>query len=358
MTARRWRLWRSDDSGASLVFALVFITVISLVVIAVLSLADASMRATIKLRGQAAESAAAEGAANVAVNALRESTYTGSGGCFGGTSELSVPSSQLPGPETMSALVSCTPDSTMSQFPLGAPAQAILSTANDSLPGIAVNDHAPSAPNGAATPNAGLRVSGNIYSNAALFVGAQAQLVAEGGGVVRARRGCLRPPGIITTFPFVTPAGTITPNPTTAQCNSSSVPTTCPQCAAAVGRQPVRPASAAGACVCADHDIHAGSLYRCGGAHQPDLRVGLRREHDLPLPARHLLLRLHADHAQRNLWGDYRVAFHPVQVADQQGIPHRRNPDAAHRRRYSATDAQLVQVAGAHGGEWLGALCG
>jgi len=228
MTARRWRLWRSDDSGASLVFALVFITVISVVVIAVLSLADASMRATIKLRGQAAESAAAEGAANVAINALRESTYTGSGGCFGGSSELSVPSSQLPGPETMSALVSCTPDSTLSQFPLGAPAQALLSTANDILPGIAVNDFLPSATNGAAAPNAGLRVSGNIYSNAAISVGAQAQLVAEGGGIVRARRSCILLNGIITTFPFVTPPGTITP---TAQCNNSSVPTTCPQCA-------------------------------------------------------------------------------------------------------------------------------
>ena len=226
MSGRRMRLWRSDDTGASLVFALVFITVISLLVIAVLSFADANMRATVKLRGQAAETAAAEGAANVAINALRESTYTGGGGCFGGTSDLSVPSSQLPGPGTTSALVSCAPDSTMAQFPLGAPAQAILATATDVLPAITVNDSA----NGASAPNAGLRVNGNIYSNAGLLVTAQAQLVAEGGGVVRARSGCLLPPGIITTFPFVTPAGTITPNPSSAQCSVS--PTfPCPECA-------------------------------------------------------------------------------------------------------------------------------
>ncbi len=236
MNARRMRLWRSDDTGASLVFALVFISVISILVISVLSLADANLRATIKLRDQAAEASAAEGAANVAINALRESTYTGGGGCFGGTSDLSVPSSQLPGPSTVSALVSCTPDPTMAQFPLGAPAQAILATANDILPGITVND----AANGASAPNAGLRVSGNIYSNAGLLVTARAQLVAEGGGVVRARSGCLLPPGVISSFPFVTLPGSITPNPSSAQCNVG--PTfPCPEC--------VEPASVAGLAV-------------------------------------------------------------------------------------------------------------
>ena len=96
----------------------------------------------------------------------------------------------------------------------------------------------------------------------------------------------------------------------------------------AVGRQPGHPPAAASAGVCAHHDVHAGPLYRCGGAQQPHLRVGLRREHDLPLPARHLLLRLLADHAQPYLWGDHRDAYHPVQVDDQQRIPHRRNPGA------------------------------
>ena len=175
-------------------FALVFITVISVVVIAVLSLADASMRATIKLRGQAAEAAAAEGAANIAINALRESTYTGAGGCFGGTSDLSVPSSQLPGPDTMSALVSCTPDSTMAQFPLGAPAQAILSTATDSLPGIAVNRR--SSANGAATPDAGLRVSGNIYSNAGFSLAPRHNWWPRAAELSGRGTACLRPPGV------------------------------------------------------------------------------------------------------------------------------------------------------------------
>ena len=221
-------------------FALVFITVISIVVIAVLSLADASMRATIKLRGQAAESAAAEGAANVAVNALRESTYTGAGGCFGGTSELSVPSSQLPGPDTMSALVSCTPDSTMAQFPLGAPAQAILSTANDMLPGIAVNDPAMQWCEPRRTPACASAATSTPTRD--LLVGAQAQLVAEGGGVVRARNGCLLPPGITHDLSVRHACRNDYSQPPSAQCNSSTVPLTCPQCAQPSRREPGRPA--------------------------------------------------------------------------------------------------------------------
>ena len=45
---------RSDDSGAALILALVFITVVAVVVAVVLSFADSSFRTTMALRDQAA----------------------------------------------------------------------------------------------------------------------------------------------------------------------------------------------------------------------------------------------------------------------------------------------------------------
>jgi hypothetical protein len=236
MRARCPRLWRGEDTGASLIFALVFITVVSLVVAAVLGLADASMRSVISHRSVAAESAAAEGAANIAMNALRKSTYTGSGGCFGNTSSLSVPSSELPGPEPVSALVSCTSDPLLAVFPLGAPAQTILTTAlpqialppplpplNDPLPGFALHDVA----NGPTPPPSGLRVAGNIYSSSRIRVNADANLTAEGAGVaIRAAAFCERPTVTYSLFPRKTSQGTVSP-----PCTIGTVPSSCPQCA-------------------------------------------------------------------------------------------------------------------------------
>ena len=98
---RRLRLVRQGDRGASLVLALVFITVLSLVLMSVFAFADTSMLATIKLRSQTSESAAAEGAAQAAINALRKNGYNGnSAGCFGGATTLylnkiSLPSGQV-----------------------------------------------------------------------------------------------------------------------------------------------------------------------------------------------------------------------------------------------------------------------
>ena len=85
MTPRRFCVRPHDDRGTSLVLALVFITVLSLVLMSVLAFADTSMRSTIALRSQTSETAAAEGAAQAAINALRKGTYNGnSAGCFGG----------------------------------------------------------------------------------------------------------------------------------------------------------------------------------------------------------------------------------------------------------------------------------
>ena len=84
MTPKRFCIRPGDDRGASLVLALVFVTVVSLVIMATLTFADTSMRATIALRGNVAQTAAAQGAAQVAINELRTSTYVGTdGNCFG-----------------------------------------------------------------------------------------------------------------------------------------------------------------------------------------------------------------------------------------------------------------------------------
>jgi hypothetical protein len=223
MTPRRFCIRPYDDRGTSLVLALVFITVVSLVVMAVLTFADVSMRTTLALRSQVVENAAAEGAANLAINNLRRGTYGGDGNCFG-LNPLSVPSSVFQASlGVVSASVTCEPDTAIGEFPLGTPAQAILTMSTGSLPGLTVTDSNLAIPPVAA----GVKASGSVYSNAKVYVGAEANLTAQDGGVVRARTGCDLQS---VTIPFVgTFRGTITTNPTTAQCNVAT-PFTCPQC--------------------------------------------------------------------------------------------------------------------------------
>ena len=70
---------RGDERGTSLVYALLFTTIIAVVIAAVIGLASTNLRATRALRQQAAEAAAADGAAKVAINTLRVGDYNGSG---------------------------------------------------------------------------------------------------------------------------------------------------------------------------------------------------------------------------------------------------------------------------------------
>ncbi|GAA4807655.1 hypothetical protein ACFQ0K_02290 [Nocardioides caeni] len=68
--ARRLKSSR-DDSGAILIIALIITTVIAVVVSALLTRGDGSLRATVQLRQVAGSTYAADGAAQVAINALR-----------------------------------------------------------------------------------------------------------------------------------------------------------------------------------------------------------------------------------------------------------------------------------------------
>jgi Tfp pilus assembly protein PilX len=77
------RISRKDDSGAALVLALIVVTVVAIVTAVVLSFADTSLRTTVNLRDQAASAATADGAAQIAINALRTGNYNGvSNNCF------------------------------------------------------------------------------------------------------------------------------------------------------------------------------------------------------------------------------------------------------------------------------------
>jgi hypothetical protein len=100
-----------DDTGATLVFALIFITVVAVGVGAVLTLVDANLRSTTALRAQAAEAAAADGAANLAINALRRGTYVAGADCFGGGVPLTLSNFYTPqGGTTGSVAVDCEQD--------------------------------------------------------------------------------------------------------------------------------------------------------------------------------------------------------------------------------------------------------
>ena len=120
---RSWASWAvarrirtaGGDRGATLILALVFITVIAVAIAGVLSVALANVRATTALREQAAQAAAAEAAAQIAINELRRGTYTGaSAACFGDTDTLTLP----PLPDgTTAAAVQCTYNSGVSSVP-------------------------------------------------------------------------------------------------------------------------------------------------------------------------------------------------------------------------------------------------
>jgi hypothetical protein len=103
------RLRRGDDSGAALLLALIIVTVVAVVTSVVLTFADTNLRVTVNaVRPQAATAANADGAAQIAVNTLRNSTYVSGPNCFGANKPtLSLPNFPAAG---SSAYVTCSAD--------------------------------------------------------------------------------------------------------------------------------------------------------------------------------------------------------------------------------------------------------
>jgi hypothetical protein len=169
---------RRTDDGAALVIALIFITVVAVIMAAVLAFADTNLRTTIALRGEAAAGANADGAAQVAINTLRRGSYAGTGNCFS-SAELQLSNVYQPptGPAD-SAAVTCAPD-TVENDPnvtvsaLNRPANAIL-TVSQGLE-VDVNGHG------------SLKVDGGVFSNST--IGVEHGTLAVDGPVI-ARGSC------------------------------------------------------------------------------------------------------------------------------------------------------------------------
>jgi len=157
-----------DETGAALVIALIFITVVAVVTSVVLSFSDASLRATVELRKQASAASTADGAAQVAINALRKGSYTNAGGqgCFGAGDTMLI--SDFPTNGAGSVFVDCSTDETSgtaSAGPLNSdntPSKAILTLGRSDLEGISVT----STTNAVET----MQVMGGVHSNSRVDV--------------------------------------------------------------------------------------------------------------------------------------------------------------------------------------------
>ncbi|MFJ9783057.1 hypothetical protein ACIRSS_25985 [Amycolatopsis sp. NPDC101161] len=155
---------RHDDRGAALPLVLVLVTVVAVVLGAVLSFAETSVRTTVNLRDQASAAYTADGALQAAINEIRNSGFTGAPGqhCFGASDTLTLPSFD----GTDSAAVSCTADpaKVLIQCPslsaCNRPGNAILTLGTGGEDGVTIQQ-----PTGSS-----FRVHGIVYSNSTINV--------------------------------------------------------------------------------------------------------------------------------------------------------------------------------------------
>jgi hypothetical protein len=189
------RIRRADDDGAALILVLVIVTVLALGLAALLSFSDTSLRTTIALRDQGTAAYNADGATQAAINNIRNSTYNGSGNCFGSGNSLNVPYGNG------AATVTCTPDpaKVLIQCPslsqCNRPGNAILTIGT--IPGEdGVNIQQPTGST--------FRVHGTIFSNS-LNTGANGKSINVVNGTLQtntrvyARGDCTA--GAITSVP-------------------------------------------------------------------------------------------------------------------------------------------------------------
>ena len=233
-----------DDRGTSLVLALVFITIGSLVVMAVLALADSSIRTTIALNEDVSDTAAAEGAANIAVNALRDGTFGGPGSCFGAGNTLTLSNFyQRPNGTQDSARVTCDLDTASTTAPIGTPPWAL--TTLDTTATLLLGPFGISVTNPMLTgSNGSLRVTGDVHSNSNIVIQPKVFIVPSGNltssGAIRANRTCSSGTGLFSPTPTCN-TGTVIPDPAYSMPTVGGLPTqTVPACAAVMTFQPGR----------------------------------------------------------------------------------------------------------------------
>jgi hypothetical protein len=180
--ARRSR--RHDDKGAALILALVIVTIAAMAIAALLSFADTSVRTTVALRVQGASAYNADGAAQAAVNLIRQGSFNNDVGqsCLGSSNnkEFSNFYAGTTGSSKASAYVSCTPDPNSGAagglVPITAankPGNAILTLGTDPLEdGINVKPLSSTLPfsvHGTIVSDSNIDVkNGTLQSNAAI----------------------------------------------------------------------------------------------------------------------------------------------------------------------------------------------
>jgi hypothetical protein len=156
----------TDDTGSSMIFILILVTVIAVVLGALLSLVDTSLRTTVGERALAAATYSADGAAQAAVHDIRTHAFNGATGqhCFSnGTDNLPLTGFT----STQSATVTCAADpaKVLIQCPslsqCNRPGSAILTLGNVAgEPGLNVQQ-----PNGSE-----FKVHGVVFSNSTINV--------------------------------------------------------------------------------------------------------------------------------------------------------------------------------------------
>lgn len=183
---RRWKAAAAEDSGASLIFALILITTIALVSGATLAFADTSIRSTVSMREVASSEYASDAAGEIAVNQLRRAQFNGvATGCDTSTTE--VLSNVFPATGTApaaSAAVTCTPATANGGGGVAnsSPGSALLTLATGSEKGILIDDG-----------NTGsVKVGGGIFSNSTInLAGSNASLQStDANSFAYAMSGC------------------------------------------------------------------------------------------------------------------------------------------------------------------------
>lgn len=204
------RIRSSDDGGAALVIVLIIVTVMALAMGALLSMTTTSERTTVTMRDQAGVAYNGDGAAQAAINALRNSGFNNAVGsqCFGGSATLPLSgfypgTSGQNGSAASSAAVTCAAEpGTGAQ---GSPVP--VSAANK--PGNAVLTLGTSAGEKGqiyGQSNKPVTIRGGVISNSTID-STQAQLTVTGGASVRAVGGCTGPitPACTPTAPVADP---------------------------------------------------------------------------------------------------------------------------------------------------------
>jgi hypothetical protein len=170
------------DEGAVLVIVLIVLTVLSLGLSALLTFADTGERTTVAMTSQAARLAEANGAVEVAMNALRRGQYNNSPGqsCFGGSNTLPNLIASATGGVTYSAAVTCQP------VPGSGGSGSLVPVTSSNKPGYAVQTLSTSgSEDGIQVKSLGggsdvLKVHGQVLSNSTVTV-TNGKLVADNG---------------------------------------------------------------------------------------------------------------------------------------------------------------------------------